>query len=559
MKRKALFGAALAAILATGCIPAGCGGNTDFSGQTPAGHEHDWGEWTQTVAPSCETKGEEKRVCKSDPSHVETRPVSSLEHDWSETWTFGEDAHYHICRRGCGAKSGEEAHRMQNGACEICGYSLTPSRLRYEAIEEDGSVMGYRIAGFDESETDRTRLVAEATYGGSPVVEVGESAFENEAQLKSVYLPDTVKTVGYSAFFGCEQLARVAFPAVENVASEAFGYCTSLTEAAFGKIATWGREYEDARQNCLFIFDGSKALQSVSVAEGSHGLASEGGVLYNEDKTEVVYAPPKIAGVVRLPSTIVTVGNFADCTEITEIVLPEGVQTIDGLAFSGCARLQKINIPESVTMIGGDNPFRDCESLQTEDEDGVRYLGKWAFGAAEEVAELRFREGTRGIVPTAFSECGAEKIVVPESVICIGWGAFSQCTALKEITLPYLGVTRETAGSAAFEMIFGYFALFFPMNGEFAPQTLKKVTVTECVALPEKCFYKCKYLEEIVFEGGVSAVGSQALAEMSALGKIVFPGSTTDWLAIEKGNKWTNKSDFTVQCTNGSVSSSDAA
>ncbi len=548
MKKKAWVGAALAAVMAIGV--SGCA-----QGQKPAEHEHDWGEWTQSVAAGCETKGEEKRVCKSDPSHTETRPTSALGHDWSKEWTVEESVHYHICLRGCGSKSGEEAHNMKNGKCEVCGYSLTPSRLRYEAIEEAGAVTGYRIAGFDESETDRTRLVAEATHEGSPVVEVGESAFENEAQLKSVYLPETVKTVGYCAFFGCEQLARVSFPAVENVASEAFGHCTSLQEAAFGKISTWGEEDEDARQNCFFIFDGSEALQSVSVAEGSHGLASEGGVLYNEDKTEVVYAPPKIAGVVRLPSTIVTVGNFSDCTEITEIVLPEGVQTIEGLAFSGCVKLQKINIPESVTMIGGDNPFRDCESLQTEDEDGVRYLGKWALGAAEEVAELRFREGTRGIVPTAFSECGAEKIFVPESVICIGWGAFSQCTALEEITLPYLGVTRETAGSAAFEMIFGYFALFFPMNGEFAPQSLKKVTVTERVALPEKCFYKCKYIEEIEFAGGVSEIGKQSLAEMTALRKIVFSGQTSDWLAVGKGEKWADKSSFTVECTNGSVSS----
>lgn len=554
MKSKALVGAALAAVMAVGCIPAGCGGPLE---QRPAEHEHDWGEWTQTVAPTCETKGEEKRVCKSDPSHVETRAVSAPGHDWSEAWTFGEDTHFHICRRGCGAKSGEEAHRIKNGACEICGYSLVPSRLRYEAIEEAGVVMGYRIAGFDEGETDRTRLVAEASHEGSPVVEVGESAFENETELKTVYLPDTVKTVGYSAFFGCDQLSQVDFPSVENVASEAFGHCTALKRAAFGKVATWGETDEDARQNCLFIFDGSEALQSVSVAEGSRGISSEGGVLYNEGKTEVVYAPPKLAGVVRLPSTVVTVGNFSGCTEITEIVLPEGVQTIEGLAFFGCVKLQKINIPNSVTMIGGDDPFEGCESLQTETEGGIRYLDGWALGAAEEVAELRFRDGTRGIVPNAFAEYGAEKIFVPESVICIGWGAFSQCTGLKEITLPYLGITRETAGAAAFEMIFGYFALFFPMNGEFAPQTLKKVTVTERVALPEKCFYKCKYIEEIEFTGGVSAIGKQALAEMTALGKIVFSGQITDWLAVGKGEKWADNSDFTVQCTNGSVSSAD--
>ncbi len=559
MKKKALVGAALAAVLAMSCIPAGCGGNSDPSVQAPAGHEHDWGEWVQSVAPGCETKGEERRVCKTDSSHVETRTVSALGHAWSEAWTFGEGVHYRLCSRGCGAKKDEGAHSMQNGTCKICGYSLTPSRLCYERIEENGAVTGYRIAGFDESETDRTRLMAEASHDGKPVLAIGEGAFENEAELRSVYLPDAVKTLENSAFFGCSQLSEVDFPSVENVASEAFGNCTALKKATFGKIMTWGETDKDARQNCLFIFDGADELQSVSVAEGSSGLASEGGVLYNAEKTEVVFAPPKIAGVVRLPSTVVTAGNFSDCTEITEIVLPEGVQTIEGLAFSGCTKLKKVNIPRSVTMIGGDDPFQGCECLQTETEGGVRYLDGWALGAVEEVAELRFRDGTRGIAPNAFAGYGAEKIFVPESVICIGWGAFSQCGHLKEITLPYLGVARDAAGAPAFEMIFGYFAFLFPANGQFAPKTLKKVTVTERVALPEKCFYKCQYIEEIEFRSGVSAVGSQSLAEMSALKKIVVSGSTADWLALEKGDKWANRSDFTVQCANGSVSSSGDA
>ncbi len=553
MKKTAWMGAALAAVLAVGSFAAGCGGTGDS--EVPAGHVHDWGEWTQSVAPACEAKGEQKRVCKSDPSHTETKEIPALGHDWSEEWTPGEEGHYHACSR-CDERSGEEAHTFTNGTCGLCGYSLTPSRLRYEAVEEDGAVTGYRIAGFEDGETDKTRLVAAASYEEKPVVAVGESAFEGETELKSVYLPDTVTTIENSAFYGCEGLTEIALPAVANVAAEAFGQCTALTTATFGKILTWGEPDESARQNCFFIFDGDEALQSVSVAEGSSGIASEGGVLYNAEKTEVVFAPPKIAGTVRLPSTLVKAGNFSDCTEVTKIVLPEGLQTIEGLAFSGCTKLKELNIPASVTLINGDDPFRGCDSLQTENEDGVRYLDGWALGLTEEKEELRLRADARGIAPLAFAESNVKRVFVPESVICIGWGAFSQCGQLEEITLPYLGITREAASAAAFEMIFGYIALFFPMNGSFAPETLKKVTVTGQVALGEDCFYKCQYVEEIVFEGGVTAVGSRALAAMKALRKIVFAGTTAEWLAVEKGGKWADKSTFTVECENGNVSSS---
>ena len=47
---------------------------------------HNWGEWTQSVAPTCEAKGQEKRVCANDASHVETRDLAALGHNFGE-WT----------------------------------------------------------------------------------------------------------------------------------------------------------------------------------------------------------------------------------------------------------------------------------------------------------------------------------------------------------------------------------------------------------------------------------------------------------------------------------------
>ena len=39
---------------------------------------HDWGEWSQTKAPTTEAEGEESRICKNDASHIETRAVAKL-------------------------------------------------------------------------------------------------------------------------------------------------------------------------------------------------------------------------------------------------------------------------------------------------------------------------------------------------------------------------------------------------------------------------------------------------------------------------------------------------
>lgn len=505
-------------------------------------------------------------------------PPAPHEHTFSPAWSSDDAYHWHAatCEHE-GETSGKAKHTYEKGVCTeclhahvdhtfegdtctVCGYALPSSKLSYEEVlGEDGqTVTGYSVSGWDESETDRTRLVVPAEYEGKPVVSIGENAFEGETQLKEVYLPATVKTLGHEAFLDCGELSEAEFPSVENVAAETFGHCTKLRKAAFGKIATWGNPETSVRQNCYFVFDGCTALESVSVAAGSSFISSEGGVLYNEEKTEVLFAPRKLQGVVRLPATIVTVGNFADCTEITEVIVPEGAKEIAGLAFSRCTKLRKVNIPESVTSIPGDDPFKDCESLETENEGGVRYLDRWAIGYAGETEALHFRGDTRGISGGAFAGCAAKEIVVPESVIYIGWGAFEGCSQLREITVPFLGVTLGATSSPAFERIFGYYAgILSPTYGKFAPSTLKKVTVTGDVALTKECFYKCKYIEEIVFEGKVTAIESKALAEMAALKTIVYAGTTEEWIAIEKGNKWADKSNFTVQCENGSVSTDD--
>ncbi|MBQ9901369.1 MAG: Ig-like domain-containing protein [Clostridia bacterium] len=47
---------------------------------------HTWGNWTEITAPSCETAGEETRVCANDANHTETREIAAIGHDWG-SWT----------------------------------------------------------------------------------------------------------------------------------------------------------------------------------------------------------------------------------------------------------------------------------------------------------------------------------------------------------------------------------------------------------------------------------------------------------------------------------------
>ena len=71
--------------------------------------QHDWCEWTETIAPTCGTDGQEQRVCQNNHSHVETRSIKGLEHEYTD-YHSNNDATCQknatksaTCNKGCGS------------------------------------------------------------------------------------------------------------------------------------------------------------------------------------------------------------------------------------------------------------------------------------------------------------------------------------------------------------------------------------------------------------------------------------------------------------------------
>ena len=98
-------------------------------------------------------------------------------------------------------------------------------------------------------------------------------------------------------------------------------------------------------------------------------------------------------------------------TEITAVVIEEGVTRIGEDAFFECSNLTSIMIPDSVVSIG-DLAFSYCSSLTS----------------------VSIPEGVTSIGWLVFAYCSSlESITIPDSVTNIGWGAFACCTGLTKI------------------------------------------------------------------------------------------------------------------------------
>ncbi len=176
MKKNRLFAAA-AFLTCAALGAAACAGP----------HTHEWGEWTQEKAPTCEEAGTERRECKLDPTHVETRPVGALGHKWSAEWSQDEREHYHVCENGCGEHRDEAAHTYQNGACTDCGYlhrehsfssgiCTVCGRALY--TEEGGKIL---FGEYPQSEVKEAALISELTAAA------GELPTEDNARAWTSY------------------------------------------------------------------------------------------------------------------------------------------------------------------------------------------------------------------------------------------------------------------------------------------------------------------------------------------------------------------------------------
>lgn len=182
------------------------------------------------------------------------------------------------------------------------------------------------------------------------VTEIGDLCFSGDNYLVSLTLPDGLAELSYGALESCYSLMDFELPkglkTIGEGALQSIFYLTHLTIPA---------GVTDIEQMNFLMMHG---LEEVSVAEGSTSFTydAENGLLMTADKARLLHcffhlAPQK---EIILPEGMKTIDPFAFHYDVTveKIVLPEGAETIGLLAFGICPKLTEIVIPASVTAIG---------------------------------------------------------------------------------------------------------------------------------------------------------------------------------------------------------------
>ena len=171
-------------------------------------------------------------------------------------------------------------------------------------------------------------------YIGADAFNAYSTSTPNEMNtLKSITFPESLVSIGNTAFRACKALETVIIPEnVTELGTGAFSGCTGLkTVAIQGSITELNQ-----------TFNGCSALETATLPDTIEVIG------------EYTFNGCKKLDLDALPSNLRELGQYAfnECESLTKAVVPSGVTEIPEMAFTGCLSLEQIVLPDGITSIG---------------------------------------------------------------------------------------------------------------------------------------------------------------------------------------------------------------
>ncbi len=311
---------------------------------------------------------------------------------------------------------------------------------------------------------------------------------------------------------------------------------------------------------CAVPFGDFTALEA-SAAEATE--KTEGKYIYtvSDKKATIVSTAEELRGKVKIPSKlggypVTAIDDYAFMfnTFITDVVIPDSVQTIGIGAFSSCTLLKSVEIGKGLKKMS-DNPFAGCELLNkikvnsenkyfTVDKTGVLFNKKMtsliSFPGGLAVSEYTVPDGVKTIGEASFADNSKiTAVYLPSSVTEIKAQAFSSCLSLKTITAPDslykvgLDAFSETPWFTSVQNAPVYFGkVFCGYNGEVAPLKIELEEGT--LGIADGAFAYVTDTQELHIPASLIYIGEAAVTS-AGLKRITVDSANTKFTADASG------------------------
>lgn len=409
------------------------------------------------------------------PATYEGMPVTSVRYAAFENNTqitsvsFGENVYFvgNYVFRGCTSlRSVTFLHTA--GLSE--GFNPSPSSYGYHMFEgctalEDLTVPTYILAPILNSNNFYGNLKRLTTTAGDTFPRL-----LNMSELETVVINEGVRTMEYGTFmwdptFSSHEshLTSVTLPeSLTEIPGGAFCHCRALTSVKIGKNVTsisasaFGDTAENlvielSPENTSFTYkDGcliEKASGTLLLLKGNYVLPTDGslkvisgGVFSEFDLTEIL-----------IPASVTTIesGAFAGCENLKKFIVADGslLSVCPSAAFESTPEIAKVPLAvvssftraKELTVIGSgafDTDFSDARVERLILGDGITSVGKSVLANNKTIQYVKLGSGITSIGKEAFYNSSLTEIDLSEGLLTIGESAFKQCYSLEEITIP---------------------------------------------------------------------------------------------------------------------------
>ena len=340
-----------------------------------------------------------------------------------------------------------------------------------------------------------TALYIPGEIDGHEVVAIGDRAFENRTDLRTVMIPDSVTEMGGYAFNNCTNLSNVTLSKnLESMGSSAFGNCDGLTQIEIPKSLDIGGNYY------LGAFSDCANIKKVTFERGTTKIASS------------LFCGCTGIEKIDIPDTVTIIQDYAfkECKNLSTVNIPDSVIEIEGWAFESCSVLTKIGIPNQTLSIAG-AAFRNCTSLtDIHLPSMLKAISSSTFEGCKKLTTINFPSTLTMIGNSAFSGCESlPEAILPSGVEKIESNAFKNCKSLKKAVVPD---TVSSIGSSAF----------------YGCEALTDITLgSKLKKIDNQTFYGCAALPSIMIPYNVTTIGDSAFVNCTKLTQITVPRNTT--------------------------------
>lgn len=369
-------------------------------------------------------------------------------------------------------------------------YFMRDSMLRLSAL----NLKEVRIKGWGKNEENEENMDDQIPNSAFYFIQtVGGSN-----SLNRIVLPDTLKSIGSNAFYGCKYLSgSLIIPeGVTEIKRGAFNGCIGL--------------------------NGILSLPSTLKKLGNRGeddMGDEGTDYYG--------------------------GVFQNCRNLTgNLILPDNLELIRGYCFSGCSGLYgELRLPAKLKRMGN-CAFSSCSGFtgSLSIPQGITALPSEAFHNCGFNGTLTLHNGITNIANDAFANCHFKgELHLPKSLKVISENAFCNNDFSGTLTLPS---TLTHIGSNAFAYNWRLMGVLDIPN--------------EVESIGESAFSNCKMLEGIIFPESMETIRQGAFSDCFGITSIRCKGTMP--AHIESGAfNGVAKDNFTLEVPESAISQYQAA